>query len=139
MPRGIYIRKPLTEEHKKAISEGMLRSPKAQAASRETIKKATQIASKLPRTQRQIEACHQNGRKNGSASKGKHRPSHGGRVFADDTVKHHNDLCHGAERPDDIALMTMSEHSRFHANLRIENGTHHWLVENREKLPMTLR
>ena len=138
MPKGVYIRKPLTEQHKKAISEGRLRSPKAQRASRETIKKATQASRKVPRTQRQIEACRQNGRKNGLASKGKCKPYYWGRVFAEDIVKHHNDLCHGAERPDDITLMTMREHSRLHANLRIEDGTYHFLSQNRE-LPMTLR
>lgn len=132
------MRKSLSEQHKKAISEGMLRSPKARAASRETIKKATKASSKVPRTQRQIEACRQNGRKNGAASKGKPRPSHDGRVFGDDIVKHHNDLCHGAERPDDITLMIMREHSRFHTNLRIANGTYHFLAQNRE-MPMTLR
>lgn len=55
--------------------------------------------------------------------KGKLNP-HKGNVFGDDIVEHHNDLCHGALRPDDITSMPLSDHARLHGKLRMEDGTH---------------
>lgn len=60
--------------------------------------------SQRPRTKAQWQAIYKNLKKAG--------------VFAKDIVKHHNDLCHGTKRPDDITLMTHSEHCRLHSNLR---------------------
>lgn len=76
---------------------------------------------KRPKTQKQIQTSRKIARKMGSSNN------------ADTTVKHHNDLCHGTERPDDITCMTLSEHTRLHINLRIEDGTHHFLTQNRKR------
>jgi len=117
MPTGVYVRtKPKTE--------------KFLSAARENVKKAAEVAHKLPRTlaqidntyrmgqapksEKQIEASRENGRKNGLSCTGKPHP-HGPTVFGDDIIEHHNDLCHGAERPDDVTSMTSSEHMKFHA------------------------
>ncbi len=55
-------------------------------------------------------------------------------LSADTIVEHHNDLCHGAESPDDITCMTMSEHSSLHNYLRLKNGTHYFLAKNKQAL-----
>ena len=98
---------------------------------------------RLPRTPKQIEACRRNGRKVGNlpntsakqiegcrklglAAKGKPNP-HKGNVFGNSIVEHHNDLCHGAERPNDVSHMTLSEHHSLHNNLKVKNGTHPFL------------
>ena len=120
MPKGIYIR---TEKIRKGISAGRLRSPKAQKAASGNMKKAREIGRKLHRNIAQIEAS----RRNGLARKGISNP-HGSTVFADDIVKHHNDLCHGVERPDYVTYMASSEHCRLHAKLRLEDGTHPFLT-----------
>ena len=80
---------------------------------------------KAPKTQKQINGC----RKGGLKGKGKSRK---GRVFADSIVEHHNDLQHGAIRPNDISLMSHSEHTSLHANLRVQNGTNPFLAKKSE-------
>lgn len=127
MPKRAYIRiQPLSKRQLKNLAKGrekgwkMPRTEKQLSATRGNIK----IAHKLPRTQKQIEAS----RKLGSSAKGKPNP-HGPRVFGDDIIEHHNDLKHGAERPDDITLMTHAEHSSLHNKLRIETGTHNFLAK----------
>ncbi len=67
---------------------------------------ALKIAHKLPRSEKQMEHAHQN------IKEGKCR------IFANDIVKHHNDLCRGKLRPDDITLMTLSEHFSLHTQYR---------------------
>lgn len=39
-------------------------------------------------------------------------------LLGDDIVCHHNDLCHGALRPDDISHMTNRKHCRLHGLLK---------------------
>jgi len=46
--------------------------------------------------------------------RGKLHPS----LTSDTIIEHHNDLCHGKLRPNDVTYMTHAEHSRFHAGLR---------------------
>lgn len=70
------------------------------------------------------------GNKNASGNQGQPHP-HAGNVFSDTIIEHHNDLVHGAERPDDVTHMTMSKHMSLHNKLRVENGTHHLLAKNR--------
>lgn len=89
---------------------------------------------KLPKTQKQKENARNMGKKYGKmALKIAHKlpksakqlaNSRKAQVFANDIIKHHNDLCHGEIRPDDITLMTHSEHAKLHMQLHIENGTH---------------
>jgi hypothetical protein len=98
----------------------LLKKPRTKTqreASRASVKKACEASRKLPRTKAQLEANRKNG------CKLVFNP-HGSTVSANDIIEHHNDLCHGAERPDDVTLMTHSEHSRLHMELRIKNGTH---------------
>lgn len=141
MPTGVYIR---TEEQLALLKSYLAIAHK--------------VSCKLPRTMKQIEhtrkmslsnkgrhrtpaeieayqrsrtpAQIESGRKAGLMRKGKPN-THKGNVFADDTIEHHNDFCHGAERPDDITLMTHSEHSRMHAKLQYPNGLK--LYGNRKK------
>lgn len=68
---------------------------------------------KLPQTPKQLETALQNL----GIMKGKPYP-HEGNIFGDDIVEHHNDLCHGAERPDDVSYITSREHSRLHGILK---------------------
>lgn len=106
MPTGVYRR---TEKHKKIA--------------RKNIAKAREVALKLPRTLIQREVC----RKMGKAAKTqKQRESirELGKIpniFADTIIEHHNDLCHGAERPDDVSCMTNSEHGKLHAKLQCQD------------------
>jgi hypothetical protein len=73
------------------------------------LEKARKIAWKLPRSKAQIENAR--------------RLSKNFTPAADTIIKHHNDLCHGAKKPDDITPMTLSQHAKLHMKLRIENGT----------------
>lgn len=118
MPTGIYIR---TEEQLRQL--------------RENAKKARKVAHSLPRTQKQIEAGRKNFIKAQKVGRILPRTSKQlkGKVFADDIIEHHNDLCHGAEDPDDVTYMIHREHSSLHMKLRVENGTHNLLSKNRIK------
>lgn len=69
--------------------------------------------SQRPRTEAQWKAIYRNLKKAG--------------VFADSIIKHHNDLCHGTLRSDDITYMTHSEHGRLHMELRIKYGNPPWI------------
>lgn len=172
MPSGLYKH---TEEHNRAISKGLLRSSKAQKASRENAynaglsnkgrpktqkqiesarenqKIAVKIAASLPRSEKQLESSREKGRKIGSLPRTQNQieacrktgklpktkvqiesARRKNRINANTIVEHHNDLCHGAERPEDVDCITLSEHGKLHANLRVENGTHHLLTKNRE-------
>jgi len=138
MPSGIYQRKPFTIERKKAISEGLLHSPKAQKASRKNGRKAglsNKGIRRGPKTQKQLEASRENVRKLHKLPKTEKQikaASKLGRISANTIVEHHNDLCRGAERPDDVNLMSLSEHTTLHNKLKVENGTHHWLSKYRK-------
>lgn len=121
MPKGVWTR---TEEQMQQIRE----------------------LGKRPKTLIQIETARKTGRRVGLSNKGKPKSKpktqkqiesaikcfRGTKIFADDIVKHHPDLCHGAERPDDVTSMTNSEHISLHNRLRVENGTHNWLSKNRK-------
>jgi hypothetical protein len=87
---------------------------------RKSIKKAQEVSCKLPRTMKQIESARRMGKavktlrqRIASRNNGKH-----GKLSKDTIIQHHNDLCHGAERPDDITCMSHGGHSRLHAKLR---------------------
>lgn len=108
MPTGVYER---TEEEMQRVRE-LCKRPITAAqikVRRENVRKATEASCKLPRTKNQLESL----------------------PHADTIVKHHNDLCRGVERPDDITLITHSEHMSLHNNLRVQNGTHNLLAKNR--------
>ena len=98
MPRGVWISHAKQIEHAREMGKAP-KTPKQLEASRVNARIAGKIACRLPRTPRQLE----------------------GRIFGNDIIKHHNDLCHGAERPDDVTSMTSSEHIRLHAKLRCQN------------------
>ena len=115
MPKGVYIR---TEKIRKGISAGRLQSPKAQQAARNNIKKGQEVAHKLPRTQKQIGACRQNMIRLNKEGKRGHNGFDKKPLMGDDIVEHHNDLQHGAIRPDDIIYMTNREHTSLHAKLQ---------------------
>ena len=121
MPRGVYIRtKSKTKKQIEWMRE-LGKRPKTQKqrdSACKTIKIASEVARKLPRSAAQIE----NMRKVGKDFS----------LCAETIVEHHNDLCHGAKDPDNVNYITNSEHARFHANLRVQNGTHPWLAHNRE-------
>jgi hypothetical protein len=103
MPSGLYIRtKPLSPKQLEALVKGR----------------------KLPKTEKQIE----NTRRMGLNNKGKSHPSS---LNANTIVEHHNDLCHGAKDPNDVTYMPHSEHVSLHHNLRVQNGTHPFLPNNR--------
>lgn len=103
MPSGIYIG---SEKHIQQVRE----------LGKKYGRRAIEIAHKLPRTQLQIETSRKNGRKVGKLPrKGKQLE---GRIFGNDIVKHHQDLCHGAEKPNDVIFMTASKHIGLHAKLR---------------------
>ena len=138
MPSGVYVRtKPISEKQLAALSKGreiaskLPKTAKQKETSRKNFIKATKASASLPRTTKQVETAYINGCNHGY-QKGQPHP-HEGTVFANDVVKHHNDLQHGAERPDDITPMTLSEHMRLHNKLRVNNGTNPFLRENRAK------
>ena len=90
---------------------------------------------KMPRSQKQIEnlrKLNERPRTQVQCEAGLRNLDKGRNITRNTIVEHHNDLCHGAERPDDITLMTSSEHHRLHANIRVQNGTHPFLGKNRE-------
>lgn len=127
MPRGIYQR---TEKHREICREN-IRKGREIAHSLPLTQKQLEVLDRgrrLPRTQKQIATCRMNGRKVGKLPnrKGSLNP-HKGNVFGDTFVCHHNDLCHGAERPDDITYMSQREHQKLHSNLQVQNGTHPFL------------
>ena len=82
-----------------------------------------------PNSQKQRDAARQAGRKNGAKNikkaneTGKNRGNGFDKkpLMGKDLVEHHNDFCHGAERPDDITIMTNSEHTRLHAKLQYQD------------------
>jgi hypothetical protein len=41
-------------------------------------------------------------------------------AYGDKMITHHNDLCHGALRPDDTTKMSHREHSRLHCLIRCQ-------------------
>lgn len=121
MPTGIYIRS------KQQIQQA-----------RESLQKLNQ----LPKTQKQREASRKNIKKVhgwntgltkktdvriaagaiaiSKAAKGKNRGNGFDKkaLMGNDIIKHHNDLCHGVEDPDDVSYMTSREHSRLHGILK---------------------
>lgn len=111
MPTGVYKR---TEAHKEIARRNVKKArsvPRTKTqydSSCKNFQKAREIAHKLPRTQNQIEASRRNVKKCC--------------VFADTIVKHHNDLQHGALRPNDVTYMTHSAHMSLHMKLRVDNG-----------------
>ena len=133
MPKGVYIR---TEKQIETIRE-LGKLPKTQAqieAGRENLKRGREIAQKLPKSQKQIEACRSTGKlpRTQKQMENARKNLKKGLVFGNTIIKHHNDLQHGILKPHDVSYMTSSEHSRLHANMRVENGTHHFLNQNRE-------
>ena len=148
MPKGIYIR---TKPHwNKGLNKKTdIRMAKLSETNKHSdkVRKHLENLHKQPRTLAQLGACRENGvkvsklpntqkqrevaRKTGLNNKGKLNP-HGPTLFGNTIVEHHNDLCYGAERPDDITLMTSSEHLSLHNNLRIQNGSHHFLNKKRK-------
>ena len=103
--------KKLSKKHLKALRK-LHKRPRSQKQ-----KENAQKMGKRPNTEKQIQAA----RKNCLNRKGQ---SHVSSLNANTIVEHHNDLCRGKLRPDDITVMTHSEHARLHMNLHIENGTH---------------
>lgn len=89
---------------------------------RENRRKRARKMGKAPKTQKQRQASREHFRKLGKLPKTKKQLAI--RVFGDDIVKHHNDLCHGKLRPDDVTYMRGRDHNRLHINLMIQNGTH---------------
>lgn len=129
-------KKQIEASRKNAYKMSQLpKTDKQREASRKTGRKYVKIAQKVgaslprsykqkkqfyelsqrPRTEAQRKASYQNLEKAG--------------VFAETTVKHHNDLCHGALRPDDVTYMTHSKHGRLHMELRIKDGTPPWIKQ----------
>ncbi len=98
-----------------ALSKGRKKLPRSAKQIEHTRK-----LGKGPRTQKQIATSRELCRKMGL------------NTTSDTIVGHHNDLCRGEERPDDITYMSHGEHTSLHAKLRVENGTHHWLAKNRK-------
>ncbi len=78
---------------------------------------------KRPNTEKQIQAARQNMIKINKEGKNRGNGFDKKPLMGNHIIKHHNDLQHGAIRPDDITLMTHSKHARLHMNLHIENGT----------------
>lgn len=148
MPTGVYIRiKPRSKKQLEVLSVGREiahKKPRNQKQIKhirelgkkvktekqiETSRKNIQIANKLPtlpKTQKQIESSRKNARTMQLYNIGKSNP-HGPTIFGDDIIRHHNDLQHGALRPDDMVFMTASEHTSLHNKLRVQNGTHNFL------------
>ncbi len=83
---------------------------------------------KLPRSAAQMKSA----RRLGELPK---LPRNGQRIFPNTMAEHHNDLCHGALRPDDVTYMTFKKHGNLHAKLQLENGTHNFLTKNRRRKP----
>lgn len=102
MPSGVYVRTELQSENQRQHALRL---------------------HKLPRSKKQLKATRKMGL---LSNKGRE-----GTVFGDDIIEHHNDLCHGAERPDDVTYMTSSKHWSLHNNVRVQNGTHNLLRKNR--------
>lgn len=115
MPTGIYKR---TQKHRKATREGQLKSSKAQKAFRESAQKL----HKLPRTEKQLYNSAKMGKLPKTSLQIETTRKMGLSNHGDMIVKHHNDLCHGAERPDDVAEMTLSQHSKLHAEYRARDN-----------------
>lgn len=113
-------RPPLTQKQLEALDRGR-RLPRTEKQ-REASRRNMHIMSKLPKTQKQIEQC----RNLALSNKGRPNP-HKGNVFGNSIVCHHNDLCRGKLRSDDVTYMTMSEHAKLHTNLQVKNGTHNFL------------
>ena len=136
MPRRVYTITEVDREARRERARKMGKAPKTQKQC-ENAKKATAVACKLPRTQKQLATYCENGRKVGKLPRTKKQLEtvreniKGIYVFANTIVEHHNDLCHGTERPDDVTYMTSSEHISLHNNLRVQNGTHPFLASNR--------
>lgn len=90
-----------------------------------------------PITEVQREASRKNGRKAGTLPKTEKQIEHartmGLNNHADTIIEHHNDLCHGAEDPDDTTYMIMKDHSSLHAKLRVQDGTNPFLSKNRTR------
>lgn len=107
MPTGIYKR---SEQQLRQFRE-LHKSPKSPKQLK-ALAKGRKIAHKLPRTEAQLRVCRENGRKVGLSNN------------ADMIVKHHNDLQHGALRPNDITLLSLSEHTALHSKLR---NPYQWL------------
>jgi hypothetical protein len=115
MPKGVYVR---TEKAKEACREtcrkmslsnkNRPRTPVELIALRKNAKNAREAALKLPRTQAQRDASRKAAYQMGLSNN------------ADTIVKHHNDLTHGALRPDDVSYMSAREHNRFHAKLQCQ-------------------
>ncbi len=131
MPSGVYIRtKPKTEKQLQACRKlGKLprtvkqkeRTQKQRECARELCRKL----NKLPRTKAQREAARENIRKlhklpRTEKQRETSRKNGLNAVFANDIVEHHNDLKHGALRPDDVSYITCSEHTKLHWKLRRE-------------------
>ena len=138
MPTGVYTRtKPSTPTQLEALKKGrevalkLPRTQKQREASHKNFIKAGKVGSTLPRTLKQLATARENGRKYGF-KKGEPHP-HEATVSGDDIIEHHNDLCHGAERPDDVTCMTLSEHISLHNRLRVEDETNPFLAINRQK------
>jgi len=106
-PLGIYKRSKKQIEHTRQMGK----APRTEKQLEAWRKHCRQMA-KLPRTEKQMRhICQVN-----LAKKGKPSP-YKGIASGDNIVKHHNDLCHGCSRPNDIILMTRSEHSSLHSKL----------------------
>ncbi len=114
MPRGIYIRT------KPTWGKGLTKKIDPRMA--KISKTLSETLKHLSRTPTQIES----GQRVGLSNKG--------RSLANTIIEHHNDLCHGAKDPNDVTYMAHSDHSRLHANLQLENGTHPFLAKNREEV-----
>lgn len=97
MPKGVYKR---TKRHREISRENackLNKLPKSEAhkkANRENMIK-----------------CHKEGKHLGHGFDKKP-------LMGQDIIKHHNDLKHGAERPDDVIYMSSSDHCRLHAKLQ---------------------
>ncbi len=101
------------------------KSDKGRKTSSENSKKARKISASLPRTNKQKEAV----RKVGLANKGCK-----GRTNTDTIDLHHNDLCHGALRPDDKIYLPHRLHSKLHRMLE------HWkTLPERQQIMVILK
>lgn len=140
MPIGVYKRTKWhieiacrNLEKAKGVPRKYPISEKQLKACRENQKKAVEAGRKLPRTEAHRKAarenmlkCHKEGKHLGHGF-GK-KPRTGQTI-----IRHHNDLQHGAERPDDVTYMSHSEHVRLHSRLQLEDGTHNFLTKNKRK------
>jgi len=126
MPKGVWKDSEKQMQHIRGLHKRP-RTQKQIEAFHQNLKKAREVACKLPRTEKQIEAGRKLGQV-GANQKGKPKNY---------IVRHHNDLCHGKKDPNNVTYMSHSEHCRLHTTLRnklkIENGTHNFLARNRRK------